>query len=146
MMREGYRGYVFARPFLGERVPQHVQNLVIRDYAARNGLTYKLSATEYAMDGCHMMLEQVVDELPALKGLICYSLFQLPVDTSARARIYARMLESGAELHAALEDLAVHTAADVGRMEDIWRVRLALAACPSTSDVQKAQSAGDAQP
>jgi len=142
-MREGYRGYVFARPFLGERAPQHVQNLVIRDYAARNGLSYKLSATEYAMDGCHMMLEQVLDELPTLKGLICYSLFQLPVDASARAHIYARVRDSGAELHAALEDLAVREAADIGRVEDIWRVRLALAACPRGRDVARAACDND---
>ncbi len=145
-MREGYRGYVFARPFLGERAPQHVQNLVIRDYAARNGLSYKLSATEYVMDGCHMMLEQVLDELPTLKGLICYSLFQLPVDASARARIYARVRDSGAELHAALEDLAVREAADIGRVEDIWRVRLALAACPSADEFRKSWLVGATQP
>ena len=25
------RGYNFSRPFMGERVPQHVQNIVIKD-------------------------------------------------------------------------------------------------------------------
>ena len=45
----GHRGYIFSRPFHGNRVPQHVQNMVIRDYCQRNGLNYLLSATEYAM-------------------------------------------------------------------------------------------------
>ena len=43
--RYGYRGYITSRPFLGERAPQHIQNLVIRDYAAKHGLDYLLSVT-----------------------------------------------------------------------------------------------------
>ena len=31
----GYRGYIGSRPYFGERAPQHVQNLVIRDYCQR---------------------------------------------------------------------------------------------------------------
>ena len=58
----GYRGYIASRPVRGTSTPQHVQNLVIRDYAARSGLDFKLSATEYAMDGCYLMLEAVLDE------------------------------------------------------------------------------------
>ena len=43
------RGYIFSRAFAGQRIPQHMQNLVIRDYCQRNGHTYLLSAAEYAM-------------------------------------------------------------------------------------------------
>ena len=43
------RGYIFCRSFMGERAPQHVQNIVIRDYCKKNQLSYLLSATEYAM-------------------------------------------------------------------------------------------------
>ena len=31
------RGYNFSRPFMGERVPQHVQNIVIKDFCQKNG-------------------------------------------------------------------------------------------------------------
>ena len=44
-MQGGYRGYIGSRPVRGERTPQQVQNLVIRDYAQRNGIAFKLSAT-----------------------------------------------------------------------------------------------------
>ena len=37
------RGYIFCRAFMGERVPQHVQNIVIRDYCKRNNLLYLLN-------------------------------------------------------------------------------------------------------
>ena len=29
------KGYNFSRPFMGERVPQHVQNIVIKDYCQK---------------------------------------------------------------------------------------------------------------
>ena len=32
---KGFRGYIFSRPFMEERVPQHVQNIVIRDYCSK---------------------------------------------------------------------------------------------------------------
>ena len=73
----GLRGYIFSRPFMGERVPQHVQNLVIRDYCKKQGFQYLLSATEYAMPNSHLILQQVLDELSELDGIIFYSLFLL---------------------------------------------------------------------
>lgn len=120
--REGHRGYVFSRPVFGERTPQHVQNLVIRDHAARNGLLYKLSATEYAMPGCHMMLRQVLDELPSLEGIIAYSLFMLPRRKAERLEVYRRVLDAGAELRFAVEGLALTEAPDILRLEDVWGV------------------------
>ena len=29
------KGYIFSRPFFGERVPQNVQNIVLRDYCKK---------------------------------------------------------------------------------------------------------------
>ena len=118
--RQGYRGYIVSRPIRGERTPQHVQNLVVRDYARRRGLTFLLSATEWAMPGCQAILSQVLDELPTLSGIICYSIFQLPETAVARRPIWRRVLESGAELHGALESLRVATPADVSRIEDLF--------------------------
>jgi sporadic carbohydrate cluster protein (TIGR04323 family) len=120
---EGHRGYVASRPVFGNRAPQHVQNLVIRDYAARNGLFYKLSATEYAMPGCYMMLQQVLDELPALRGVIAYTLFMLPRRKPSRLDVYKRVLEAGGDMHFAVEGLRLAHAADIGRLEDIWGIQ-----------------------
>ena len=33
----------------GHFIPQHVQNIVIRDYANKNNLLYKLSSSEYIL-------------------------------------------------------------------------------------------------
>ena len=43
------RGYNFSRSFMGERVPQHVQNIIIKDFCNKNNLNFLLSATEYSM-------------------------------------------------------------------------------------------------
>jgi len=120
--RFGYRGYIASRPVRGQDWPQHVQNLVVRDYAQRNGLHYLLSATEYAMDGCYMNLESVLGELDRIEGLICFSLFMLPQRRERRTALYQRLFEAGAGLHGALENMAVTSPADVARLEDIFLV------------------------
>ena len=74
------RGYIFSRPFLDERVPQNVQNLVIREFCKKENLFYNLSASEYAMANCYKILNQLIHELKSLDGIVAYSLFQLPED------------------------------------------------------------------
>ena len=121
----GFRGYIASRPILGNRTAQHVQNLVIRDYAQRHNLLFKLSATEYAMAGCYMMLQQVLQELPQLDGIIAFSMFMLPPTRTARRDIYEAVLSQGRSLHFAQESFMVNTRQDIGRIEDIWMIQQA---------------------
>lgn len=115
----GHRGYIASRPVRGSSMPQHVQNLVIRDFAQRNGWLFKLSATEYAMAGSFMMLEAVLDELPQLDGIILASMFMLPEHPERRRAVYARVLGCGKTLSAAVENLTLKSMADMRRWEDI---------------------------
>jgi sporadic carbohydrate cluster protein (TIGR04323 family) len=117
--QKGYRGYVFSRPVDSHRVPQHIQNLVIRDYAARRKLHYLLSATEYAMPGCYLILEQVLSDLAALDGVILYTMFMLPQASQDRARIYQKVLSSGCRLHCAVEGFVLGDETDVERWENV---------------------------
>lgn len=128
--RFGYRGYVASRPILGSRTPQHVQNLVLRDYCSQRGLAYLLSATEYVYPSCYLMLEQVLDELPRIEGIVAYSLFMLPRARARRAQIFARVLDSGGAMHFAVEALSCAGPADIARLEDILRVQFAVADQP----------------
>ncbi|MBL8691461.1 MAG: sporadic carbohydrate cluster protein, TIGR04323 family [Rhodospirillaceae bacterium] len=130
--RSGYRGYIGSRPVLGNRTPQAVQNLVIRDYCQRNGLPYLLAAAEYTMPACYMMLNEVLAELPRLEGVVCYTLFMMPEATERRHEVYRRVIEARASLHTALEGQVLRSADDVGRIEDIWLVQRALARAPKT--------------
>ena len=117
------RGYVTSRPFFDNRVPQHVQNIVIRDYCKRRGFEYLLSATEYAMPACYMMLEDALNELGQIDGLAMYSIFLLPRRQSRRLEIYSKVLARGASLHGAVENIALESASDIRLIEDIWMVQ-----------------------
>lgn len=128
------RGYIFSRPFMGERVPQHVQNLVIRDYCERSRLHFLLSATEYAMQGCHLILEQVLGELPDIDGFVAYSLFQLPEDGEQRRRIYEQVLSRQKNIYFAVEGLRASTPEECERIETLWRIRLTLPLCVKNYD------------
>ncbi len=128
--RHGHRGYIASRPVRGQEWPQHVQNLVVRDYAQRNGLHFLLSATEYAMDGCYMNLETALGELDRIEGLICFSLFMLPKRAEKRHALYQRIFDSGADLHGALENMSISGAEDIARLEDIFLVERHAARAP----------------
>lgn len=126
--RSGYRGYVASRPILGSRVPQHIQNLVLRDYAGRTGITYLLSATEYTFPHSYLMLEHLLSELPEIEGAIAYSLFMMPWRRERRLAAYRRVLDAGASLHFAVERLVLAREADIADLENIFQVQQAVLA------------------
>ena len=125
----GVRGYIFSRPFMGERVPQHVQNLVIRDYCKKQDLQYLLSATEYAMANSHLILQQVLDELPKLDGIVFYSLFLLPEDTAERDRVIQIILKKEKTIYFAVEGLRMSNKTEQERIETIWQIKKTLPHC-----------------
>ena len=126
------RGYIFSRSFMGERAPQHVQNIIIRDYCTRNNLFYLLSSTEYVEKKCHLMLQQTLEELNLIDGIVAYSLFQLPEDKTLRPKIYKRILDLKKEIHFSIENLKITRAEDVEKIENIWLVRQTLPDCLKT--------------
>jgi len=123
------RGYIFSRPFMGERVPQHVQNIVIRDYCERNGLHFLLSAAEYAMENSDLIFEEVLSELSDIDGVVAYSLYQLPEDDIKRNRIYKQVVDMKKNLYFAVEGLQASSVQDCERIEILWRVRQTLPNC-----------------
>ena len=100
------RGYNFSRPFLGERVPQHVQNIVIKEFCNKEKLNYLLSVTEYSMKNSSYILNQLMNELKYLDGIVAYSVFQMPYEDLKRTKISNKI--------------------EMERIEKIWLVRKAL--------------------
>jgi sporadic carbohydrate cluster protein (TIGR04323 family) len=123
------RGYIFSRFFMGERVPQHVQNLVLRDYCNKVNSRYLLSATEYAMDNSFLVLQQTLNELKEVNGIVAYSLFQMPVKQADRLKIYNKALKLKGELHFAVEGLKITCQSEIERIEAIWLVKQILPRC-----------------
>lgn len=120
------RGYIFARPFMGERAPQHVQNIVLRDYCQRRGHELLLAATEYAMEDSTLILATVLDELTEIDGIVMYSLFQLPRDAAGRRHVVDRVLAAGKSLHFAVEGMRITDAEEAAAVERCWLVRTAM--------------------
>ena len=131
----GYQGYVTSRSFQGNRVPQHVQNLVIRDYSQGRGMTYHLSGTEYAIPSSFLIFQQLLDGLEQLDGIILYSLFQLPEKKSSRQTIYQQVLTQKKSLHFAVETLMLNEEQDCHRLEDIWGVHQIMKNVPNVQEL-----------
>ena len=123
------KGYIFSRPFLDERVPQNVQNLLIREFCKKENLFYNLSASEYAMSNCYKILYQLMYELKNLDGIVAYSVFQLPVDNEKRNKILKQMLKLKKIFYFALEDLKLSKLRDLQKIENIWLVKKTLPYC-----------------
>ncbi len=117
--RKGYRGYIGSRPYRGDRTPQHVQNLVVRDYCQRNSFNYLLSATEYAMSGSYIMLSETLHEAPTINGVVLYSIFMLPKRQKRRLDICRQFLKQGASLHGALENVAITNEYDLKKIDEM---------------------------
>jgi sporadic carbohydrate cluster protein (TIGR04323 family) len=124
---------------MGERVPQHVQNIVLRNYCQSQNHNLLLAATEYAMPDSSMILETVLQELRDIDGIVMYSLYQLPRDTSARADVIRRVLAAGRSLHFAVENMRIVDSATASAVERCWQVKTAIdsvAPTPASTSVK----------
>ena len=124
-----FRGYIFSRPFMEERVPQHVQNIVIRDYCSKKNIQYLLSATEYGMENSALILRQLVKDLPSIDGIVAYSIFQMPEDDVERQSIFNNILKCKKEIHFAVEGLSLFDSDSYSNIESIWQVKKTLPNC-----------------
>lgn len=130
MRKKKMRGYIFSRSFFGERVPQHIQNIILKDYCDKNNFEFLLSSTEYIKDNCHMMLKQVLKEIKSIDGILAYSLFQLPIDNKEREKLYKKILSEKKEIHFCVENLKISNISEVEKIENIWQIKKILPKCP----------------
>jgi len=120
-----------------ERVPQHVQNIVIRDYCKKQSIQYLLSATEYAMENSAVVLRQLVQDLSSIDGIVAYSIFQMPEDDNERQFILKSILSSKKEIHFAVEGLSVYDEDSCKHIENIWQVKKTIPNCNFLETVLK---------
>lgn len=117
------KGYIFSRPFMGERVPQHIQNIVIRNYCSNNNHVFFLSASEYTMDKSSHILKQIVDSSENFDGIVAYSLFQMPEDLSIRNKIFDKMISKNKIFIFAVENMILKTSNDKEKINEIWEIK-----------------------
>ena len=118
------KGYIFSRPFLGERVPQHIQNIVIKDYCVKNNITFLMSATEYAVEESLYVLSELIQNLMNYDGIIFYSLFQLPIKKKDRHQVYSSIIKNKKQLHFVVENISVKNKDDFIKVEKIFLLKL----------------------
>ena len=126
---KGLRGYIFSRPFFGERVPQRVQNLVLRDYCTQNKIHFLLSFVEYRMKDSYLILNSLLSEIDDIDGIVFYSLLQLPINDSKRAEIIENIIKKRKSMHFALEGLVVDNTSSNLRVENIFKVKKEMQLC-----------------
>ena len=117
------KGYIFSRPFMNERAPQHVQNIVIRYFCQKHSLQYMLSASEYKMKNCSIILEGLISKINNFDGIIAYSLFQLPENISKRNKILNKIIKEKKFIGFAVEDIFVNKIKDIKKINQIWNVK-----------------------
>jgi sporadic carbohydrate cluster protein (TIGR04323 family) len=128
------RGYNFSRSFLGERVPQHIQNIVIKDFCKKKKLNYLLSVTEYSMKESNHMLKEIIREIKNIDGIVAYSIFQMPKDDTERKKIFFQIVKLKKIIFFANESLKISNKKDIERIEQIWQVRKNLDYCVKIED------------
>lgn len=136
-VKKGYRGYIGSRPYSGIDFPQNLQNFVVRNYCQKYQLHYLLSATEYKMPACYMMLEEVLSNIASLEGIVMCSIFMLPESIEKRQRIYDIVLQHECSIHAALEDMAICNKNDIESVENILRLNKIVLTDQSISELWK---------
>ncbi len=128
-MKKKLRGYIFSRPFFEERVPQHIQNLVLRNYCEKNNFFFFLSYTEYRMKNSSLMLNSILKNIKDIDGIVFYSLFQMPVDIAERQKIYSKILKSKKELHFAVENIKANTIREFNNIDNIYLIKKTIPNC-----------------
>lgn len=120
------QGYIFSRAFLDERAPQHVQNIVIRDFCKKNLLHYELSASEYRMKNSYSILEDLINNSKKIDGIVAYSLLMLPEKENYRNKILKKIISKKKFISFAVENIIVKNVKDLNRINTLWKIKKTL--------------------
>ena len=118
-----FRGYIFSRRIEDSIIPQRVQNLVIKDYCERNNLFFKLSATEYKMDNCYLMLKSVLKNIQSIDGIVFYSMFMLPNLKKDRLEIFKMIIKKKKMIRFALEEIELKDKSNIDEIENLYLIK-----------------------
>ena len=133
-----FKGYISSRPLNDNTVvDQSVQNMVIRNSCQKRGFTYHLSATEYGMKNCFLVLNEIFKDLKNNKyqGVAFYSLSQLPISFQMRKKIYTNSIFRGKIILFSLENMLMKNKKSIKKIEEIIKIQNSLKHCPKSINV-----------
>ena len=128
-MNKNVKGYIFGKKFMGERAPQHIQNIVIRDFCEKNDLVYNLSLVEYVFKDSTFMLQEFINESANYHGIVMYSIFQLPENQSKRKLVLNHIIKKKKIVYFALENRVLKNKKDLDEINLIWLIKKELPNC-----------------
>jgi sporadic carbohydrate cluster protein (TIGR04323 family) len=114
-------GYIFSREINNSFIPQKVQNLVIRDYAQKNKLNLRLSATEYKARNSFLMLKSLCKKNSSYNGIILYSIFM--IDNFQNYEFFLKkFLKNKIILISALEEIEIKNYKDIIKLKRMFYI------------------------
>lgn len=120
------RGYISSRKLEdGNLVDQSVQNLVIKQACEKFGFSYLLSATEYGMKNCFLMLQDLIQGLKNKKfdGIAFYSIEQLPRSEKLRNKLYKSIIFYKKRLLFSLEKIQLKSKNEIQDFELMLKIK-----------------------
>jgi sporadic carbohydrate cluster protein (TIGR04323 family) len=108
---------------MGERVPQHIQNIILRNYCSSNLHKFYLSASEYTMQNSFYILNQTINELGDLDGILAYSVFQMPENYKIRDKIFNKMVSQNKSFFFAVEGLSITDKTNIDSIHELWEIK-----------------------
>jgi sporadic carbohydrate cluster protein (TIGR04323 family) len=117
-----FLGYNYSSAVGGQAIPQRLQNLCIRDYAANKKLPLNFSVSEYADEHETLMLFAQLPKLDRISGFIFYSFLLLPSEPAKRSQFLIAVLSAGKQIHFALEDLSMTQLSDIDSIDRMYRI------------------------
>ena len=121
-IKNSCRGYISSRSFAGNWAPQHIQNLVIRNYCANNNLHYLLSSAEYSIKDSYIVLKDLVRQSKSIEGIVFYSIHQLPEEKKYRNDLLMRALSNKCLVYFCVEDKVLRNVKDLDDLNIILDV------------------------
>lgn len=95
-------GYIVSHKIRGGIVPQRVQNIIIKEYAASHKIKYALSATESNLGGCTSTLSSLVS---SYREILIYSLY-IVIENRLSFNLVEEFIENGGTVHFCAEAIS----------------------------------------
>ena len=119
-------GYIFSRFKKNNfRYPQHVQNLVNRTYAQELNFEFKLSSTEYSLEDCYVVLNNLINTEDN-KNIIIFSYKILPENLADFYKILKTTVTKGKKIYFALEKYNLISFSDLDNLINIKKIEMAM--------------------
>ena len=115
------RGYISSRELSdGKFVDQSIQNMIIKQACEKRSYTFQLSATEYGMSECYLMLEKIIEDLKQknMNGIAFYSIYQLPPG-KLRTKLFKEVIKRRKIILFCYQNILIKNFKDIEKLNEL---------------------------